>query len=218
MKIIFSLKIPDLLSVANCLFGFGGAVLALFGWTEAAVVMVLLAAVCDGVDGMMARRSSPSEIGFHLDSLADLISFGLVPALISSSHFRETWPVFLAGGVYLTAGMLRLARFSLTSHERKDFEGLPITAAGVTIASAILLDQPHLTVLIMLALAALMVSTLPYPKIRDPRLAAVLGGIGLIAVAAMWWEKDTIAFGLVIFLSMIPYLVSPVMLCRQMGK
>ena len=125
-SILRLIKLPDLLSVLNALLGFSAILLVLGGIsvTERAIknalVLILLAAVVDGLDGMVARNIECSPLGVYLDSLADMLSFGVAPAIVvyvlikdylavSSPHVDV---VLALCGAYVISGMLRLARFN----------------------------------------------------------------------------------------------------------
>ncbi|GEM_PF-124684 len=125
-SILRLIKLPDLLSLLNALLGFSAILLVLgeISVTERAIknalVLILLAAVVDGLDGMVARNIESSPLGVYLDSLADMLSFGLAPAIVlyvlikdylavSSPHVDV---VLVLCGTYVISGMLRLARFN----------------------------------------------------------------------------------------------------------
>ncbi|RZN33515.1 MAG: hypothetical protein EFT35_10555 [Methanophagales archaeon ANME-1-THS] len=120
------IKLPDLLSLLNALLGFSALVLVLGGVSvndralKNALVVLLLAAVVDGLDGMVARTVAHSPLGTYLDSLADLVSFGLAPAIVVYVLIKDYGPisrsyagvVLVFCGAYVICGMLRLARFN----------------------------------------------------------------------------------------------------------
>ena len=156
-----------------------------------AAFAILGALVCDMLDGTVARiTKSVSEFGKELDSLCDLVSFGVAPAvLIYHAYWREEQmagtPEGLTGSiiaiVFVVLGALRLARYNVyQSTQRESFTGLPIPAAGGTIASLVLFTNYwELNVAfwvlgpLTLILAALMVSTVRYPKDRLKRAFVV---------------------------------------------
>lgn len=135
-----------------------------------AALLILLAALMDTLDGKAARYfNSSSEIGKNLDSLSDLVSFGLAPSLlffaqVSTENFFI--PVVVVFIIYVCCGAFRLARFN-TMGASNYFVGLPITAAGILLAILSLASIPQfqiLSIAIMLLLAILMVSKLKVPK------------------------------------------------------
>lgn len=167
-------QVPNLLTLFNMSLGLR-VVFSLWQGPASlwqACLLILLAAVVDGVDGLLARRlGAESDLGKQLDSFADLISFGVAPALITLSHSAVRalgWPSYAALCLYVLAAAYRLARFNLGDF-KEYFLGLPITAAGAILTGLNLLF--HLTALergwalaglngLVLILAGMMASTL----------------------------------------------------------
>jgi CDP-diacylglycerol--serine O-phosphatidyltransferase len=178
--------IRDFLTFANALTtaGLAAGFLALLavidGHLPQAAAWVALAAVFDSLDGVVARRSGEDpRFGGNLDSLADLLSFGVVPAV--GLHLGPFQPVsilgLLFGLCFLVAGAWRLARFPLVKRGHC-FVGLPIPAAGVVLMFTLLWRPgPSLSLVLTLILSALMVSTLPFPTLHGVRhrSTAILG-------------------------------------------
>lgn len=133
-----------------------------------ATVLVLLAAVLDAVDGALARRSGCDQaFGGQLDSLTDIVCFGLVPAAALWWTLLHQLPVLgaITCGAFLLAGAWRLARFHLVKRPDR-FVGLPIPPAGLLLmAVALWTPSPWLAVVPALALALLMVSSVPIPTL-----------------------------------------------------
>lgn len=191
--------VPSFFTLANLFFGFWAIVMAFNGNFKWAGFFIVFAGVLDMFDGRIARLSNTgSRFGAELDSLVDVISFGVAPALLMYFlEFAETgrygWVVCY---LYVVATALRLARYNVSSHDKPQsswFTGLPSPAAGMTLAayypfsqtswyraSVAYLDlqQQGLTVLV-LVLAALMVSNVKYP--RWPRIGfrSITGVLGL---------------------------------------
>jgi CDP-diacylglycerol--serine O-phosphatidyltransferase len=138
----------------------------------AAAGMVTLAAVFDGLDGAMARRiGSDGEFGTNLDSLADVVSFGAVPAfaLYMSSLYALTVIGLVGCLVFFLCGAWRLARFSLLKNPLY-FVGCPIPFAGVLVALlAVMKPHPLLALPVVVILGVLMVSTHPFPTLSGLR-------------------------------------------------
>jgi CDP-diacylglycerol---serine O-phosphatidyltransferase len=158
-----------------------------------AVWFILFSVICDALDGRVARLGGRESLfGKEFDSIADVVSFGVAPSLMMIFLIlqpTEKYPFFLKFGwliafVYLLCAAVRLARFNVLTHpmlplaERlkgtKDFLGLPVPAAAGMIASLVLvlnsLDLRVLAILLpplMLAIAGLMVSNIPYPSFKD---------------------------------------------------
>lgn len=121
------------------------------------LLFILLAALFDRYDGKIARKfNTESAFGKELDSLCDLVSFGIAPALLIYQAILYQVP---AGGISLTVlfilcGAVRLARFN-TKECEGGFEGVPITAAGLILTFSFLL-VPHLSILFFVVLEALL--------------------------------------------------------------
>ena len=124
------IRLPDLVTILNILFGFTAILLVLHGYVYDAIILILAAALADGVDGAVARRFESGVFGEHLDSFADIISFGVAPAVIyyaMTSDYNHAL-VCAVSAAYLICGTLRLVRFGII--DLPVFRGLPITAAG----------------------------------------------------------------------------------------
>lgn len=139
-----------------------------------AAALVLVAAGLDLLDGAVARRSaSDGEFGGNLDSLADLVSFGVAPALalyLSSLHALPVTGVAVCL-FYVVCGALRLARFPLVKSPDL-FVGLPIPPAGVMLAILSVPDFPQAFVLVsVLLLSVLMISEFPFFKLPNIKLS-----------------------------------------------
>ncbi len=160
---IKKLSFADLFSVLNCTFGFVGICQLLKGGYF--LPFLYLSALMDGMDGFLAKRFGNSPLGKDLDSLADLVSFGVFPALLIAKSC--VW----IGLIYLTSAMLRLARFNVLDME--DFLGLPTTASALALFTALRLGLDLRIIAIPLSL--LMISDLRYERIRDRRLLLVVG-------------------------------------------
>ena len=218
MNVFRVMRLPDLFTLLNVIFGFLALLAAGGAWggnsSNLAVVFILLAAAADGLDGFVARKTGSSPLGANLDSLADLISFGTAPVYLAIMAFHLGPLIWPAGIFYLICGTLRLARFNVAGKGDQFFEGLPIPAAGIFLSASVLLGRPNLTVLLMLILAGLMVSSISYPKIRDIRAMAFFG---LIFLAAGWFilrQNDILYAALMVILMIALYLTSPVVIAR----
>lgn len=193
INILKLIKLPDLISICNALLGFLAILLVLSGGSEAlkdALVVILSAAVIDGLDGLVARRIESSHMGRYLDSLADMVSFGTAPAILAFVLINDRLMTVVCSA-YLICGELRLARFDARAAEATtgdmdvDFEGLPITGSAVVLASFMLLAlELHLHLVsslflsfLMAALCILMTSRIRYRNLRDMRIVIPLGCI-----------------------------------------
>lgn len=144
-------------------------------------ILIIVAAVLDRYDGKIARKLGvESDLGKELDSLSDLVSFGLAPSLLSWHLCLKdlNWIGMSIALVFLSAGAYRLARFNITppaTGKQKMFTGVPITVAGfllslynIYIVIANIGDKPYIekfTIFFMVVLSYLMISKLQIKKI-----------------------------------------------------
>ncbi len=162
--------LPHLTTCGNLSCGFLALLFAASGDFVYAAALVLVAAALDLLDGAIARNESEegerlAEFGKNLDSLADIVSFGAVPAFAAYVAILNAVPVAgLAGCLaFFVCGALRLARFPLVGSQDR-FVGLPIPPAGLFVAALAALEPPPLLFLAALAATSvLMVSTIPFP-------------------------------------------------------
>ena len=172
--------IPSLLTMGNLLCGYVAVVRSLEGQFEWAALAVFIAALLDRLDGWVARLTgTSSEFGVQLDSLADVISFGLAPALMTYlwalAALPKPWS--LAPFLYLAAGATRLARFNIQapSQDRRFFVGLPIPAAACVLAATVFYSPARvvdeiaaiLVSVLLSVLGLLMVSRLRYRSFKE---------------------------------------------------
>lgn len=158
-----------------------------------AVILMLLAAVFDLFDGIVARKLRSSPMGAELDNLSDLISFGLAPAyfvlvygmVADDAHQKMS---ALAAIVVLLAVVLRLARFSCVTLKDGMFQGMPSPFGALTVVSIVLLELRFIpTLLAIVGVAWLMVSRVEYPKPRGVLAVAMLSWIvGAMGLLAAW--------------------------------
>jgi archaetidylserine synthase len=210
MNVFRVIQLADIFSLLNGLSGFGAILAAASGDLEFSVLLVILSVVADGIDGFLARRTKASQLGTGLDSLADLISFGVAPAVLAMKVFDMSTLILAASIIYLTCGILRLARFNITVNNDKSFEGIPITASGLIVAAVMLFQNLEISLILMLALAALMISCIPYPKVRDAKALLVFGLILLASACLILFGRDSSLSGILIMTTMAAYIASPV--------
>ncbi len=170
------MKLADVFSFLNLSFGLAG-IGYVFSDVEKAALFVYLAALMDGADGYIATRKGNSEFGKELDSLADLVSFGVLPAMMLRSTSETLFPIALA---YLIAGAFRLARFNVTDSD--DFVGMPITASGLLLSSVIHLSYLQVAPFLAILLSLLMVSRWKYVKIRDMSLLTLFAAVLIVSI------------------------------------
>ncbi len=193
---------PATITSIGLLSGFYSAVSSISGHFELAAVMIMVAFICDGLDGRIARLSrTSSQFGIEYDSLSDVVAFGMAPAILA-----YTWALRPIGGLgvavsglFVVCAALRLARFNVqtASVDKRRFVGLPVPGAAALIAGIALaysyfeLESPRtlctLMVPITLALAGLMISRVPYPSFKGinfHKRAQVELLLGVLVVAA----------------------------------
>jgi CDP-diacylglycerol--serine O-phosphatidyltransferase len=192
--------LPSLFTIANLFCGWACVVYAMRGELATAAPFIGIAIILDMLDGRIARMTgTTSEFGVQLDSLADLISFGMAPAVLAFQWGllplgRLGWA---AGFLFVTAAALRLARFNIQPQtDKRYFVGLASPAAAAIPAATVfyypsgLTERPEafLAVAMMLVPALLMVSTIRFRSfktidLRERRRYHVL--IGLAALLAL---------------------------------
>lgn len=207
--------LPSSITMASVLCGFSSVVMSInaagaspdryFLW---AAGLLVLAGVFDGLDGRVARATNTAtEFGVQLDSLADVISFGMAPAIlayryaffqlgIDDPHIRAAG--WAAGFVFTACGALRLARFNVQvgATDPRYFMGLPIPAGAACIASVIIWHPAPVTTAAhayafaveLFLVGLLMVSTLRFPSFKkragSPR-AAMMTAFSIVLVLAL---------------------------------
>lgn len=203
----FRRHLPNILTALNLVSGTGALMCAVEGRAELvplALSLIVAALAFDLADGRVARKLGvSSDLGLELDSLADLVSFGVAPAmLLYTLRLAEAGPFAAAAAVaFVLAGAFRLARFNVLSQQgqpaTKFFVGMPIPAAASVALTAGLghtlpgfgaaLPVGAVAVCTLVA-AALMVSTVPFPSPKVLPLSsrrftgAMVGAIGLAAI------------------------------------
>ena len=197
--------LPCMLTCTSLFSGFYSMVASINGNFYAAAIAILVAAVFDGLDGRVARMTgSTSEFGKQLDSLCDMVSFGVAPALLAylwalTPYGRYGW---LAAFLFVATTALRLARFnSAPDDENKshDFVGLPCPAAASMIVTTVMFCRflgatatvKHLSILLLVyILSYLMVSThryLSFKQInlsREKKFQVIVGMVLLLVLLA----------------------------------
>jgi len=176
--------IPNLLTTGNLFSGLFSIIMVFEANYVAAAIAILVAMVFDMLDGKSARlMNSTSAFGVEYDSLADVVSFGVAPGLLIYS-----WALSAQGKAgaavmfaFVACGALRLARYNVTTatSESKYFTGLAIPAAAGVVATLVVFDhhivrmgsevKPTIILVMTLALAFLMVSTIKYRSFKDLR-------------------------------------------------
>ncbi|WP_232701531.1 protein sorting system archaetidylserine synthase [Halobacterium wangiae] len=191
-RFVGRLGVADAVTSANAALGFVAVVAATVD-VELAARLVLLAAIADGLDGLLARRYGSTPAGEHLDSLADVASFGVAPAFIVAARVGDTWGfaaprALLAVGIcalFVAAGVVRLGMYTAYDTGNAHTEGVPTTLAATLLAAGVLagVSDPLVVVAATGVLTVLMVTTITYPDLY-PRDALAMGVVQAAALLA----------------------------------
>jgi CDP-diacylglycerol--serine O-phosphatidyltransferase len=173
------------------------------GEWEQAAWLIILASVFDMLDGRIARLAkATSEFGVQYDSLSDLTSFGIAPAVLLYQWALHPFDRlgWLAAFLFAACGALRLARFNVSSHilPKNYFQGLPIPMAAGIVATFIIFtsaiewpeDPSNFVLVLTFGLASLMISTVRFPSFKELNWRSrasfgylMIGVLGLILLA-----------------------------------
>ena len=179
MKIQLIYIIPNLFTAASAFVGVISILASVKGDYEKAAIYILLSLVFDGLDGRVARLTkTTSRFGAEFDSLADIVAFGVAPAMLFyfsiGIHYGKVGSLLCA--LYVVFGAVRLARFNvmLGVSEPSVFIGVPIPTAAVTLAMWSMIYQKydffrHFEIILLVGIALLsilMVSNIRYPSFK----------------------------------------------------
>ncbi|HID64587.1 MAG TPA: hypothetical protein EYP49_17860 [Anaerolineae bacterium] len=207
---------PSLVTYAALACGFTAIVLTAEGYLGWAGLFILIANVSDTLDGFVARKlNAASAFGLQLDSLADVVDFGLAPVFLSYKYLQIAtavpgWLAAILGFFYIMGGAFRLARYNLLAAEKEGKSdqtlGLTISASGALLALAVLTNRAYFHVAgflllpTMVALPLLMVSRIRFPEShvvlrrwRWSLTALALGGVASFVVT-----PQAVALGLLL--------------------
>jgi CDP-diacylglycerol---serine O-phosphatidyltransferase len=217
--------VPNLLTLVNLYAGFSAIVYISKGDIEKGALFILIAAIFDMLDGVMARLiNATSEFGAELDSLCDVVSFGVAPSFmlyqVFFTNYNEIGILFAA--LPALAGASRLARFNIQLtdmiEDKLYFKGLPIPSAALTIVSYIIFILPNnymsesMTVIatftLVIFVAYAMISDIRFDNIPRPNkksfrerpVVSIIFAIGMIA--------SVVSKGIFVFPFMIFYIVA----------
>ncbi|MCE7794160.1 CDP-diacylglycerol--serine O-phosphatidyltransferase [Salipaludibacillus sp. CUR1] len=165
----FRTQAANVLTITNLGFGGFAILFVLEGQLGLTVAFICLAAILDFLDGKVARKMNiESDVGKQLDSLCDMISFGVAPALLVYHSTLQDFgmPGSMAVIIFIACGAIRLARFNI-SEQSGFFIGLPITAAGclLTLSYLFKVTAPPVMMFIILTLSLLMISHFRVKKV-----------------------------------------------------
>lgn len=173
--------LPNSLTLCGMFCGFFAILASFKGNYIHAAWAILIANIFDGLDGWVARlTNSTTKFGVELDSLSDLVAFGVAPAILIYSWGLQSFGRFGIGAafLYVICGALRLARYNVQmgTTESKAFTGLPIPGAGTVMASLVLfhsqvwgstIEKNYIVIFIPFLLAVLMVTTLKFHGLKE---------------------------------------------------
>jgi CDP-diacylglycerol--serine O-phosphatidyltransferase len=188
------LGVADAVTLVNAVLGFAAAVVAYSDPTLAAR-LILLAAIADALDGIIARFAGNTEVGPLLDSITDVVSFGATPALFVHGVAREAYgplgeldPTFRIGLVLVSSSfvvfsVVRTAFYTVYVEEGEQRPGIQNTLAATILAAAYLAGVAPVAALLAgtVVLSVLMVAPVGYPKLRA-RDALVLGIVQAVVI------------------------------------
>lgn len=222
--------LANVVTLGSLFSGFVSLIFSLEAHFTLAAWAVIISVALDGLDGQIARMNpAASEFGRQLDSLVDVVTFGIAPAVLGYIFVYQEFHLWATGAlfIYLSCSVVRLARYNImpkTAGPKYYFSGLPTTASGGALASFILiyrgytkLPPPLVFLLLVAGLAYLMVSPVRYLNLngiiylfKNHRwtLAAVFA---LLGAALILFQRATGLFSdeIVIFTLFLLYLFSP---------
>ncbi len=215
--------LPTLFTVGNLFCGYSSLMQASLGRLDLAAMLIVLAAVLDGLDGRIARLSGTTSVfGVQFDSLADVVSFGIAPAVLAY-HWalgpgRIGWSLAF---LFVACAAMRLARFNIQSPalDKRFFVGLPAPMAGSLLAAMVIAfpELPQegwvsaLSAGLVCGVALLMVSRLRYRSFREIDLRNRRSYIYVLPIAGML-VVVTLEPKFMLLASCCAYLASPALL------
>lgn len=223
--------VPSSITLLALASGITAIRFAIDGKWEIAVTFIICAGILDMLDGRAARLlGADSRFGAQLDSLADLVSFGVAPAIIMYRWSLEQMGDlgWVAALVFCACGAIRLARFNVESVRDEGatkgnpyFTGLPTPAAACMVLLPLLVsfqwndplvNQAWVSLAMLALTSILMVSRLPTPSIKYMKLQRqhrILAGVvfALLAAALIVWPWATMTIGLLIYVASIPFAI-----------
>ena len=219
--------LPNMLTLIGVCIGLTSIRFALDGRFELAIIAIIFAALIDGLDGRIARLiKGTSKVGKELDSLTDMISFGVAPAFIMFFWKLNTLGKFgwLLCLIYVICVALRLARFNINSNQEPSwrdnfFEGVPSPAGGILVLTPLIVSlsgfdlyQLNYDIIVptfFIGTSFLLISKFPtysFKKIVIPRRTTIflLFSIVLFFGLLLIYTFDVIALSAVIYLLLLP--------------
>lgn len=170
------IAISDVISLLNMSSGFLSIISSINHEFKIAAILMIIAIMFDSVDGWVARKTNRQDtLGFgkNIDSLSDIVSFGVAPAIFIYSSIKPTSSilqtiVILVSLMIVVCGILRLTRYNVIvgKIDTQDFIGFPIPAISFVIATFYLsgLFNPYIALILSIVISILMISNIRYPK------------------------------------------------------
>jgi len=167
MNFIKTLKKQDYVTLLNVGSGCLAIFFSLLHLLNLAAILILLSVLFDYFDGKVARKNRPTEFGKHLDSLADIVSFGVAPAVFAFVISSKTIVLIPIWIFFVICGILRLARFNTIKTEKtKEYIGMPITLNGIIVPTIYFINTPIIVYpIIYLISSLLMISNIKIKKV-----------------------------------------------------
>lgn len=228
--------LANLLTFLSLFCGFISIIFSLESHFTFASWAIILSVIFDGLDGQVARLNPvPSGFGKELDSLVDVVSFGIAPSVLGYIFvYRDFYlSAILSLFVYLSCSIIRLAKYNITPKEEMAnyFYGLPTTVSGGALASFILIYRkgqdaqlpyfmPVVFIAIVLTLAFLMVSRVKYlnldaiKQLLGKRLVLVVSVLAVVFIEAAFLRKA----GITVFVFFLIYLIFSPFIAKRISQ
>lgn len=220
------LAAPDLLSLLNASTGFLSILMLLDGYYIFSAQLMLLAVIFDSLDGWVAMKTKRNDhfgFGKNIDSLSDVISFGVAPGMflcIASPNMFLPYINIVVGLLIVVCGILRLSRFNVLiidndTISKDKFIGLPIPSTVMVLGSFYLsgIFSANIASFLMVVVAVLMISTVEYPKFKGLKIV-MIGALLIIASCLPQGIMSLIAYlpaKLLLVFTLIYVLIVPLM-------
>lgn len=224
--------LPNLLTTAGLFSGFYAVVMSMNNHFESAAIAIFIAMVFDGLDGRVARiTNTQSDFGAEYDSMADMVSFGMAPALVAYNYgLTELGKIgWLAAFIYVAGAALRLARFNtqVGTADKRFFQGLASPAAAALVAGMVWvgvdydIDGNELGLIVALVTGLsgiLMVSNFKYNSFKEVDWHGKVPFVAILVVLLIFVIVST-APSLVLFIVFVLYaLAGPINTFRTVDK
>lgn len=196
LRVADRLGLADVMTLANAAVGVVAMTAAVLGEVQLIAQLILLAAVADGLDGIIARARGGTAVGPYLDSMADIVSFGTAPALFVFVAANDVWgplseePLLFAvaagvASLFVVFSLVRTVLYTVYVDEDENRPGIQNTLASSLLAAAYLAGLTMVPALLAatVVLSVLMVAPVPYPKLAA-RDALAMGVVQMGAIVA----------------------------------